>query len=65
MFRALSCFLTVLMLASVCHAHAQTPVEMTGSAAIRGRVIDQATGRPLGNVRVHAASTALPDGRTT
>jgi hypothetical protein len=64
MFRALSCLVAVLTLAWG-HAATAQPAATAGSAVIQGRVTDQSTGRPLGNVRVHAASTALPDGRTT
>jgi hypothetical protein len=39
-------------------------IVQTGTGAIKGRVVDAASGQPARKVRVHAASAALRDGRT-
>jgi hypothetical protein len=56
--------LVVLPAGVIAQAPARDNVVQTGTAAIRGRVLEAANGQPVRNVRVHAASTALRDGRT-
>jgi hypothetical protein len=64
MFRALPCFIVLSVLASAHPASAQTPPSQpardrptaaaTGTAVVRGRVVDAATGRGLSRVQVRA-----------
>jgi hypothetical protein len=73
MARAFVCLVAVLSLAWPRPAPAQAPssqpardsvVVHPGTAVIKGRVVEAASNQPVRRVRVHAASTALRDGRT-
>src|ERR1700733_3661495 len=79
MSRALVCLVAVLSLTSADAALAQArPTQLapdpsrpardnavqTGTALIKGRVVEAANGQPVRKARVHAGSTALRDGRT-
>jgi Carboxypeptidase regulatory-like domain len=73
MARAFVWLVAVLSLAWPPPAPAQAPssqpardivVVHTGTAVIKGRVVEAASNQPVRRVRVHAASTALRDGRT-
>ena len=69
MFRALSCLVATLTLAAVASAVAQPPppsrpardtpaAASGGTAVVRGRVLDAATGRGLSRVQVRANTNA-------
>jgi len=73
MSRALVCLVAVLSLAWARSAPAQASssqpardsvVVHSGTAVIKGRVVEAAGNQPIRRARVHAASTALRDGRT-
>src|SRR5471030_1205411 len=80
MYRALCCLVAVISVAWAWPVSAQPrPTQLapdpsrpardnaaraTGTAVIRGRVVEAANGQPVRKARVHAGSTALRDGRT-
>jgi hypothetical protein len=73
MSRAFVCLVVVLSLAWPRSALAQAPASQpardsivvhSGTGVIKGRVVEAASNQPVRRVRVHAASTALRDGRT-
>ena len=78
MSRAVVCLVAVVLLARPVFAQ-QRPTQLapdpsrptrdttaraTGTAVIKGRVVEAANGQPVRRARVHAGSTALRDGRT-
>src|SRR5687768_4581831 len=68
MSRACSWFVAILSVVAATGASAQTPqrdrpADATGTAAIRGRVLDAATGDPVRKVRVVARATGAPTPR--
>src|SRR3954449_4808591 len=62
MFRALACVVALSVMSWARAVSGQAPAAGTG--VIAGRVTDQATGHPLGNVRVRATSPASSEGRS-
>jgi hypothetical protein len=73
MSRASVCLVALLSLTWPHSTPAQVPasqpardnvVVRSGTAVIRGRVVEAGSNQPVRRVRVHAASTALRDGRT-
>ena len=63
MFRALLCLLALLVAPAGGRAQTPTrdnPTPSGGTAGIRGRVVDAASGRPLSRVEIRAAAAGVP-----